>query len=151
MNKFKFSQLEDRVNTMSTKWDKRKEIFGREDILPMWVADSDWQTAPVIKKDILKRAETGIYGYSFADSSVYQAVKDWLSKRFNLKINKKWIIFDTGVVPAINFTLKAITKKNDALIIQPPVYKPFFAAAENNNCKLIKNKLIYFYVKYSFI
>lgn len=142
MANFDFSSLENRVNTMSTKWDKRKEIFDNQDLLPMWVADSDWQTAPAVKKALLKRAETGIFGYSFADQSIYQAVQNWLFKRYNLKINKEWIIFDTGVVPAINFTLKAITEKNDALIIQPPVYRPFFAAAENNNCKLIKNELI---------
>lgn len=142
MANFDFSSLENRVNTMSTKWDKRKEIFDNQDLLPMWVADSDWQTAPVVKKALLKRTEAGIFGYSFADQSIYQAVQNWLLKRYNLKINKEWIIFDTGVVPAINFTLKAITEKNDALIIQPPVYRPFFAAAENNNCKLIKNELI---------
>ncbi len=142
MSKFKFSNLENRANTMSVKWDKRKEIFNNEDILPMWVADSDWQTAPAIKEKFLKRAETGIFGYSFADQSVEQAAVDWLKKRFNLKIEKDWLIFDTGVVPAINFSLKAITETNDAVIIQPPVYRPFFTAVKNNKSQLIENELI---------
>jgi cystathionine beta-lyase len=139
---FEFSKLENRTNTMATKWDKTKEIFGSDDILPMWVADSDWQTAPAIKKRLLERAEHGIFGYSFADQSIYQSVKNWLQQRFDLDINKDWILFDTGVVPAINFSLKAITKKDDAVIIQPPVYRPFFGAVKNNNCKLIKNELL---------
>lgn len=127
---------------MSSKWDRRKEIFNNQEILPMWVADADWQTAPAVKESLLKRAETGIFGYSFADQSVKEAVENWLKKRFDLEIKKDWLIFDTGVVPAINFTLKAITDKNDAVIIQPPVYRPFFSAVKNNSCRLIENELI---------
>jgi cystathionine beta-lyase len=122
---FEFSKLENRINTMATKWDKTKEIFDSDDILPMWVADSDWQTAPAVKKRLLERAEHGIFGYSFADKSIFQSVKNWLQQRFDLDVKKDWILFDTGVVPAINFSLKAITKKDDAVIIQPPVYRPF--------------------------
>ncbi|MFP4198672.1 MAG: MalY/PatB family protein [Halanaerobium sp.] len=142
MGIYDFSKLENRNNTMSTKWDKRKEIFGSQDILPMWVADSDWQTAPEVKKRLQERAEAGIFGYTFADQSVYQAVENWLQQRFELNIDREWLLFDTGVVPAINFTLKAITEQNDAVIIQPPVYRPFFGAVKNNNCRLIKNKLL---------
>jgi len=139
---YKFSKLENRSNTMAAKWDKKKEIFGSDDILPMWVADSDWQTAPAVKKVLKERAEHGIFGYSFPNQSIYQAVENWLQRRFDLNIKKDWLIFDTGVVPAINFTLKAITEADDAVIIQPPVYRPFFGAVKNNNCKLIKNELI---------
>ncbi|MFN2339867.1 MAG: MalY/PatB family protein [Halanaerobium sp.] len=142
MSNYEFSKLEDRTNTMSIKWDQRKKYFGSDEILPMWVADSDWQTAPEVKKRLLERAEQGIFGYSFADQSLYQSVEDWLQQRFDLDIKKDWLLFDTGVVPAINFTLKAITKENDAVIIQPPVYRPFFGAVKNNDCKLIKNELL---------
>jgi len=142
VDRFNFSKMETRENTMSTKWDKREEIFGSDDILPMWVADSDWQTAPAVKKSISKKAEEGIFGYSFADNSIYQSVQNWLQQRFDLAVKKDWLLFDTGVVPAINFTLKAVTKADDAVIIQPPVYRPFFGAVKNNNCKIIKNELI---------
>ncbi|MGP3777416.1 MalY/PatB family protein [Halanaerobium saccharolyticum] len=142
MQNFNFSKLENRENTMAAKWDKRAEIFGSEDVLPLWVADSDWQTAPAVKQKLIERAEAGIFGYSFADQSIYQAVEDWLQKRFELKIDREWLLFDTGVVPAINFTLKAITEENDAVIIQPPVYRPFFGAVKANNCRIIKNELI---------
>lgn len=142
MGNFDFSRLEDRTNTMATKWDKAQEIFAGEDVLPMWVADSDWQTVPAVKNILKKRAEQGIFGYSFADQSVYQAVQNWLRQRFELDVEKDWLLFDTGVVPAINFTLKAVTQKDDAVIIQPPVYRPFFGAVENNNCRLIENKLV---------
>lgn len=139
---FEFSKLENRANTMAVKWDKKKEIFSSDDVLPMWVADSDWQTAPAVKKRLQEKVEEGIFGYSFADQSLYQSVENWLKRRFNLDIKKDWLIFDTGVVPAINFTLKAITEKDDAVIIQPPVYRPFFGAVKNNNCRLIKNELL---------
>ena len=142
MDRFNFSKMETREKTMSTKWDKREEIFGSDDILPMWVADSDWQTAPAVKESIRKKTEEGIFGYSFADHSIYQSVQNWLQQRFDLAVKKDWLLFDTGVVPAINFTLKAVTKADDAVIIQPPVYRPFFGAVKNNNCKIIKNELI---------
>lgn len=140
--KYNFSELINRENTLSIKWDLREKIFGREDILPLWVADSDWQTAPEIKEEVIKTAEHGIYGYSCADDDIKNSIKDWLAKRFDLKIKNDWIIFDSGVVPAINFTLKSITEAGDGVIVQPPVYRPFFGAAENNDCKLLKNNLI---------
>ncbi|MCC3143858.1 pyridoxal phosphate-dependent aminotransferase [Halanaerobium sp. Z-7514] len=141
-DKYNFSKLNNRENTMSVKWDKRKDIFGREDILPLWVADSDWHTAPEIKAALIKKAENTVLGYSYADQSVKNAVKKWLEKRFELAIDKDWLVFDTGVVPALNFTLKAITEPGDGVIIQPPVYRPFFSAVKNNNCELIKNELL---------
>ncbi|RQD77776.1 MAG: aminotransferase class I/II-fold pyridoxal phosphate-dependent enzyme, partial [Halanaerobium sp. MSAO_Bac5] len=141
-DKYNFSKLNNRENTMSVKWDKRKEIFGREDILPLWVADSDWHTAPEIKAALIKKAENTVLGYSYADQSVKNAVKKWLEKRFELAIDKDWLVFDTGVVPALNFTLKAITEPGDGVIIQPPAYRPFFSAVKNNNCELIKNELL---------
>lgn len=142
MSEYNFSKLENRENTMSTKWDKRAEIFGSDQVLPMWVADSDWQTAPEIKEVLKSRTKEGIFGYSFADQSIYDAVYNWLKKRFNLKIKKDWLLFDTGVVPSINFTLKAVTEAGDGVIVQPPVYKPFFSAVKNNDCTLIKNQLL---------
>lgn len=142
MSKYNFSKLENRANTMALKWDMRRKIFGREDILPMWVADSDWQTAPEIKNELIKRAEHGIFGYSFAAEEIKDSTAGWLKKRFDLKINEDWLIFDTGVVPAINFTLKAITEAGDGVIIQPPVYRPFFGAVKNNKCSLVENELL---------
>ncbi|ADO77133.1 MalY/PatB family protein [Halanaerobium praevalens] len=142
MNSFNFSKLENRQNTMSIKWDKREAIFGNKDILPLWVADSDWQTAPLIKAELIKRAQTGIFGYSFPNQSIKTTIYNWLKNRFDLEIEKEWLVFGTGVVPAINFALKTITKANEAVIIQPPVYRPFFEAVKNNNCQLIKNNLV---------
>ena len=139
---YNFSKMNNRNNTMSIKWDKCKEIFGREDILPLWVADSDWHTAPEIKADLINKVDNDILGYTFADQEVETAVQNWLKKSFELQIDRDWLVFDTGVVPAINFTLKAITEAGDGVIIQPPVYRPFFTAAKNNNCNLIKNNLI---------
>lgn len=143
MIKDNFAKLENRENTMSIKWDMKKETFGTEDILPLWVADSDWKTSTEVRENLVDRAENGILGYSFADQSIEEAVQRWYKKRFNLDIKKEWLVFGTGVVPSINFALKTITEAGDGVIIQPPVYKPFFSAVEINNCSLIKNDLKY--------
>lgn len=140
--RYDFSKLINRENTLSVKWDMREKIFGREDIIPLWVADSDWQTAPEIKEEVIDTAEHGIYGYSCADNEIKDSVQKWLAKSFDLKIKKDWIIFDSGVVPAINFTLKSLCNPGDGVIIQPPVYRPFFTAVENNDCTLVENNLV---------
>jgi cystathionine beta-lyase len=140
--RYNFSKLINRENTLSIKWDMREQIFGREDIIPLWVADSDWQTAPEIKEEIINTAEHGIYGYSCADDEIKDSVQKWLKKRFDLNIKKDWIIFDSGVVPAINFTLKSLCNPGDGVIIQPPVYRPFFTAVKNNDCTLVENELV---------
>jgi cystathionine beta-lyase len=140
--KYKFSKLINRENTLSIKWDMREKFFGREDILPLWVADSDWQTAPEIKEEVISTAKHGIYGYSCADDSIKESVQNWFDKRFELKLKNEWIVFDSGVVPAINFSLKTITDAGDGVIIQPPVYRPFYTAVKNNDCTLVENNLI---------
>src|SRR6056297_1891634 len=106
--KYDFSKLINRENTLSIKWDKCEKYFGRGDILPLWVADSDWETAPEIKEEVINTAEHGVYGYSCADDDIKESVKRWLKKRFDLELKNEWIVFDTGVVPAINFTLKSL-------------------------------------------
>ncbi|SFL13622.1 MalY/PatB family protein [Halanaerobium salsuginis] len=142
MNNYNFDKLEDRTNTMSAKWDQREAIFGTQNLIPMWVADSDWQTAPAVKNELISRAEEGIFGYSFATAEITNSIQEWLKKRFDLTVASDWLQYDTGVVPAINFTLKAITEAGDGVIIQPPVYRPFFESVKNNDCLLVENTLV---------
>jgi len=138
-----FDEIVERKNSLSVKWDNYQPIFDKNDILPMWVADSDWKTAPEVIEKLKSRAEHGIFGYSYADDKIKESIINWINRKYNWKIKKEWIVFDTGVVPALNFTLTMLTNPSDGVIIQPPVYRPFFEAVDNNHCELIKNDLIY--------
>lgn len=139
---YNFDKKIDRRGTSSVKWDKVDEIFNREDIIPLWVADSDWETAPEIKESIKARVEHGIFGYTFPASEYKNVIVDWYKKRYNWEIKSDWVVLLSGVVPGINITLKALTRPGDSVIVQPPVYYPFFSAAKNNGNTLLENQLV---------
>lgn len=139
--KYDFDTFVDRDNTNSIKWNYAKEYVGVEDVLPMWVADMDFETAPEIKQAIIDRAKHGIYGYTKRSEGYYQSVIDWSQKRFNWKIEKSWITHSSGVVNALFTTLRALTDQNDGVMIQPPVYHPFYRAIETCGCRLVLNPL----------
>ncbi|MGM0601736.1 MAG: MalY/PatB family protein [Bacillota bacterium] len=143
-----FDQIIERRNTLSVKWDNCQKIFDRDDILPMWVADSDWKTVPEVIENLKDRAEHGVFGYTYADNEIKESIVNWIENNYKWKIKKEWIVFDNGVVPALNFTLNMLTDPSDGVIIQPPVYRPFFEAIDNNSCELIKNDLIFENKKY---
>jgi len=138
---YNFDEIIDRTNTNSVKFDLREQLFGRKDIIPMWVADMDFKTPDFIVDIVKKRAEHEIFGYSYRSDSYFDALINWVKRRHNWKINKEWIAFSPGVVPAVNMAIQAFTKLNDGIIIQPPVYFPFFSAIENNNRKVLTNPL----------
>lgn len=134
--KYDFDKTCDRYNTNCVKWD-----LSKEDVLPMWVADMDFEVAKPISDAIEKRAEHHIYGYSFAGDSYYNSVINWMGRRKNWSIKKEWIKFSPGVVPAVNMLINALTEPDDAIIIQTPVYYPFYSAIKNNKRKFVKNPL----------
>ncbi len=138
---YNFDEIIDRTNTNSVKFDLREQLFGRKDIIPMWVADMDFKTPDFIVDIVKRRAEHEIFGYSYRSDSYFDALINWVKRRHNWKINKEWIAFSPGVVPAVNMAIQAFTKINDGIIIQPPVYFPFFSAIENNNRKVVTNPL----------
>ena len=142
---FNFDEVIDRSGTNSTKWEGEvlEEMFGERDLLPFWVADMDFKTAPAIVEAVVKRAEHGIYGYSHRPDSYFQAIIDWTRKRFDWEIEKDWIIYTPGIVPAINYLLKSYTRPGDKVIIQNPVYYPFKNVIENNGCHAVNNRLIF--------
>jgi cystathionine beta-lyase len=140
--KYNFDQLIDRQGTYSMKWDFLKEKVGDEDIIPLWVADMDFAAPPPVVEVIKKRAAHGIYGYTGLTESYYQAVISWMKRRFSWQIEKEWIIFTPGVIPALHLAVQAFTQPGDKVIIQPPVYRPFRLAVENNGRRLIQNTLI---------
>ncbi len=130
-----------REGTNCIKYDLREEIFGTKDAIPMWVADMDFNTPDFVVKALKDRLKHEIYGYSFRPEEYYQSIISWLAKKHSWKVEKPWICFSPGVVPALNFCTLAFTRPGDSIIVQPPVYFPFFSAVESHGRKLTYNPL----------
>ncbi len=140
--KYDFDKKISRENTDSVKYDARKTYFGTGDVLPMWVADMDFEVPQEVKKAVVERSAHAVYGYSFRPAAYYRAVKNWLQKRHQWDVKTQWIRFSPGIVTAINLAIQTYTQPGDGIIVQPPVYFPFFNAVKNNKRKMIENKLI---------
>ncbi|GFN36870.1 MalY/PatB family protein [Tepidimicrobium xylanilyticum] len=138
-----FDRIVERRNTNSVKWDGLDQLYGREDLLPLWVADMDFPVAPAITEALKKRLEHGVYGYSLISNRYYEAVIKWMEKRHNWSIQKEWIVFTPGVVPALSYAVKAFTKPGDKVILQSPVYHPFYSSITDNGRHVVTNPLIY--------
>lgn len=139
--KYNFDETIAREDTASVKYDLRKLMFGREDVIPMWVADMDFRTPDFIMEAINQRAQHGILGYSIRPESYYHAIESWLMRHHAWKVEPQWICFAPGIVPALNLAVLAFTKPGDRIIIQPPVYFPFFGAVKQNERVLVYNPL----------
>ena len=137
-----FDKPIDRRGTCSIKWDYLQEIFGDGDITPMWVADSDFESPKAVVDAMRRRAEHGVYGYTKRSDRFYTSIINWLEKRHGWKINKEHIIATPGVVAAVNWAVHAFTKEGDKIIVQPPVYFPFYTAVTKNKRELIENNLV---------
>lgn len=135
---FDFDKVIERKNTNCEKWN-----LPEENILPMWVADMDFEVAPPISEAVKKRALHGIYGYTKISDEYYESIISWVKKRHAWEIKRDWIVFSPGVVPGINNIIKAITQIGDKVVVQTPVYYPFFRAIENNGRRILKNPLKY--------
>lgn len=131
-----------RENTHCVKYDLRKEVFGTGDVIPMWVADMDFKTPGFIINAIKRRLDHEILGYSFRPESYYTSIINWLKIRHDWRIEKEWLCYSPGVVPSLNLCTLAFTRPGDSIIVQPPVYFPFFSAVENHGRKLVYNQLI---------
>ncbi len=139
--KYDFDKIIDRRNSNSAKWDNVEHLFGSKDVLPMWVADMDFDApAPVIEA-LQKRAGEGIYGYLKRPDSYYDAVIDWVKRRHGWNIDREWITFSPGVVCGISVAILALSQQGDEIITQPPVYYPFFRIIKNNGRQLVYNPL----------
>lgn len=139
---YNFNQIILRKNTNSVKYDMNRKVFGKENILPLWVADMDFATPEFIREDIIKRAEHEVYGYTFRGEGFFSSIINWMQKRHAWEIKKDWISFSPGIVPALNFSVQAYSKPGDGIIIQPPVYFPFFTAAKDHQRKILNNQLL---------
>ena len=132
----------DRKNTNSVKWDNLKNIFGQKDLLPLWVADMDFEVPTCVKEALYKYIEEGVFGYSLPDRGYAKAFIDWEYKYHGYKVDKKWIRFAPGVVPAISWIVNALTQEGDPVIITPPVYYPFKQVVTSNKRALVESHLV---------
>ncbi len=138
-----FDEIIEREKTNSVKYDLRARLYGSEDIIPMWVADMDFKTPNFIVDAVKKRAEHEIYGYTIRGNSFFKAVIHWMNYKHNWYVKKNWISFSPGVVPALAISVLAYTKPGDKIIVQPPVYFPFFSSVKNHGRQLVYNQLKY--------
>ncbi|MGI6344331.1 MAG: MalY/PatB family protein [Bacillota bacterium] len=139
--RYDFDRIIDRRNTNCGKHDRNLINFGRDDVLSMWVADMDFPCPEPVVEAIRRRAEHPIYGYSFAPDSLYEAIVERMEKRYGWKIEKEWILFNAGVVNGLYSAIKAFTHPGDEVIVQSPVYYPFYSAIKNNGCQVVHNPL----------
>ncbi|WMM25200.1 MalY/PatB family protein [Tissierella sp. MB52-C2] len=140
---YDFDKIINRYGTNSMKWDGLKETFEQDNLLPLWVADMDFEVSPAISKELEKRVKHPIYGYMHWSDEYYSSVIGWMKRRHGWEINKDWIVFTPGVVPAVSYAIKALTDIGDSVIIQSPVYHPFKTTIESNGRNVVTNPLIY--------
>ena len=132
----------ERRNTNSLKWDALKERFGDSELLALWVADMEFKTPECIREALIERVDHGVFGYTKLPEGYYDEYKSWHKKKYNIDIEKKWIRFAPGIVQAILWVIQAYTKKDDAVIIMPPVYYPFANSIRNSGRKLVESPLL---------
>ena len=130
--KYDFDKITQRCGTNSYKWDSTDD----KEVLPMWVADMDFPTAPCIINALEKRVEHGIFGYTRVPEEYYDAVISWFSRRHHWKPRREWFIYTSGVVPALSAVIKALTNVGDKVLTLTPVYNCFFSSIRNNGCEL---------------
>jgi len=137
-----FDEVIVREGTQSLKFDGRLATFGTDDVMPMWVADMDFAVPAAITTALQARANHPVFGYSVAPESLYEALIDWLLVKHDWQVKREWIVLTPGVVPSLNLVVAALTAENAGVIVQPPVYFPFFSAVTNQNRRLIENPLV---------
>lgn len=140
--KFNFNEKVDRSKNHAAKWEEMSGKFGSNDLLPMWIADMDIKTAPEIVEAIKEKADQAIFGYVYRPASYYETAAAWCEKRFGYKIDPKTLIHSPGVVPSMNMLVKMLTKEDEKVLIQIPVYPPFAASVKTGKRTLVTNELI---------
>ncbi len=139
---YHFDEIIDRTNTGSLKYDFAAERGKPDGILPLWVADMDFKSPPEVIAALTKRCEHGIYGYTDPKDDYYVSVHSWFSNRHSLDVQRDWTVVTVGVVFAINCAIRAYTREGDGVLVQKPVYYPFFKSVLSNNRRLVNNPLV---------
>ncbi len=137
-----FNKIINRENTNSVKYDLRELYFGKKDVIPMWVADMDFETPECIINAVKNRTQHSIFGYSIKPKSYYTSIINWLKTSYKWDVKQNEICFSPGVVPGFTLAILAYTNPGDKIVVQPPVYFPFFTAIEKNERELVHNELI---------
>jgi len=136
-----FNEIVDRKSTESVKWNGVKSLYGRDDVIPMWVADMDFKSPPEVIEALKQRAEHGIFGYPMLDEDYFVPFINWIKARHGIEIKKEWIVTTDGVVDALKIAILAYSKPGDNVVIQTPVYYPFYNIIKSNGRMIIKNSL----------
>ncbi len=131
-----------REHTCSVKFDARKAVFGRDDVIPVWVADMDFAAPEPVTRALQERASHPVYGYTLFPDSLYQSMIDWFADRHGWRIEREWILMAPGVVPSLNAACMAYAAPGEGVIIQPPVYPPFFSSVRHSGREVIENPLV---------
>ncbi|MCR4410733.1 MAG: PatB family C-S lyase [Candidatus Saccharicenans sp.] len=139
--KYDFDSVLDRRHTCSLKWEFCEQVLGVPEVIPMWVADMDFPAPPEVVDAVIRRAQHGAYGYPFIPRSFWSAIINWMKVRHNWEIKREWLSRCHGVVPALNICVQTYTAPGDKIIVQSPVYYPFFSAVENNGRRVVSNPL----------
>lgn len=138
---YSFDKYISRENKDCVKYDRREAVFGTSDLIPMWIADTDFEVPEFIASALKSRTDYPVYGYSYRSKRFYNAVQLWLKKRHNWDIDSSWIGFSPGVVTGVAFALRALTKQGDGVLIQTPIYPPFFSVISHNERVQVLNEL----------
>ena len=139
--KFNFDHPINRRGTSCVKWDVADRDFQGTDLLPMWIADMDFATAPAITEEMHKRVEEGVFGYGMLPDAYYDAVIRWMRRRHGCEVQQDWISYTAGVVTALNYAVQTITEPGDEIMVHTPVYHPFFSAIEEQGRVLVRSPL----------
>ncbi|PFA70446.1 cystathionine beta-lyase [Bacillus sp. AFS015802] len=145
----KFEEIIDRKGSSSVKWDLTKTVFGKDDVLPMWVADMDFLPPKDVLEALEHRLKHGIFGYTFVGDETAASIKEWVRKRHGWEIDTTWLQYSPGVVPAISTIIQALTSPGDKVLVQSPVYTPFFNLVEDNDREIVNARLEYHDGRYS--
>ncbi|MBU8788582.1 MULTISPECIES: MalY/PatB family protein [Bacillus] len=137
-----FNTEHNRLGTQSVKWDLTEELFGVKDALPMWVADMDFRAPQEVIDALQQRIEHGVFGYTSPNAATKESVAEWLSRRHGWEIDPSAITFSPGIVTALGIAVQAYTDPGDSVIVQPPVYPPFFDMVKRNGRNVLYNPLI---------
>lgn len=130
--KYNFDKVVNRRDTDSIKWGNLEEIYGHKDMLPMWIADMDFRSADEIIDVLKQRVDHGVFGYTWRQDSFYDAVINWVKERYDWDIKKEWILFTPGVVMGLNIGVRELINPGEKVVVQPPVYPPFYHVLKNN-------------------
>jgi len=139
---YDFERVIDRRGTSSLKWDFTRTFTGRDDLLPLWVADMDFEVAPEIRRAMAERLEHPVFGYTLPPESYFQAAASWLERRHGFSVERSWMLSSPGVIPCLSAAILALTEPGDGVVIQPPVYHPFALRVKGNGRRIVENPLL---------